>query len=293
VTVQLAALRLQPADEIVELRGEPQVRYLRAALDTTRTGHQHVEVVHPSEQVLGLLEQRELSAERAQGSRPGRDRCPGATHLPHHLERVAELLGGHPDLVEPIGQVDPGRAFDGRTQPIGAPGRAPARGRPPGGPADAEVRRLRKGAHRRERLLLHARPVPAADLLHRACVRHAALAGNGLTDALERRRRPVSLVLELVQHLERDVQLAHGSERPCEPPHGALELPPAGARRQQRQPFAQPARRDTCPVNRLHVAGACARQTAAHGVDMLPHQGLRYRTPLHRTEPSYRHRTGT
>src|SRR5204863_3048698 len=84
VAVQLAALGLQPSHKPIEITRHLQRRSTWRTLNAARPRDEHLEIVHPPEQVLHALQHTE---------RGDIARSPVARGRPE-LERVAQLLDG-------------------------------------------------------------------------------------------------------------------------------------------------------------------------------------------------------
>jgi hypothetical protein len=244
---------------------------------------QHFQVVQPAEEVLQRLQPRHGSARPQPGE------------LPRQLEGVPQLLGGDANRVDPFGDVDRPRLPDGRPEPLGPAG--DARGEhelPLGGRLPAvELRHVPVDplgqtigvdlAQHREHLGAAARPFalqPVPDAPKRLLVR-------GVDGA------------ELLDELQRDVQLAHAAERARHAAHPAPQLPQAGGpgrAPQDRQRLAQPPRGDTGVVDRVDVTRDGKRQVRPEGaqpagerhVEPLPR--ARQRVQSHRGEKATRAR---
>ncbi len=237
--VQVAAFILERAREDVEpavgQRPDLRFRLHRGDMDL-----QHLEIVQPAQRVLRLLD-------RAQRSGRGL-----AARLERQLHRVAKLLRGNPDLVELLGRIHVSRLSDGGAKKL----------RPLHQPRTERVAPLlRVGlgqflGHRRQPAI-ELGQVDVLDPLEHFRPAFVALEHDVRADLLERGTRQRIARRQLVEDLQRHVELAHGAERFRQPPNLALRLlrlRALHARGQHGQGFAQPPRRDAGLMDAARLA---------------------------------------
>jgi hypothetical protein len=155
--------------------------------------------------------------------------------------------------MEAIGKVEAGGRRNGGFQRFRPADDARTRPRIVHGGA---FRRLPLGgaARGRDGALLQAIDVDVLDLPDHVRVECAPLRENRLPQPRQPPARDVFLLVEFVQDLERDVELAHGAERPRQRPHSTVQLLFPSAAGHQWKRLTQPASRHARLMERFGVS---------------------------------------
>lgn len=205
---------------------------------TRRVVHEHLEVVQFAEHVLRPFELGDFP------------RHAGRSGLARQLEDVAKPLGGDPHAVEALGRVERAGRLDGLCERLAPALCAVGQQASPG-----RTRRLRIRGQALDPTH-EARGILTVDLLEHGPTPPIAVLADVRPCRTDRDgERRVSL-LEVGEQAQRDIELAHGAERPCDSaghPHRSRHVLPGRERRGQRQRFTQATRRDPGLVHRGDV----------------------------------------
>lgn len=249
--MKVPALFLERAVDGVESTVGAPAPFGRCCVNLRDVVLKHLEIVEPSKLRLRTLES------------PDRSPCRRHSSVCGKLQRVAQLLGGDPHLVEPLGRIDETRCLHGGREASGAfhdpEGKhfAPLldTGLRQDGTDRAKPSSELFGVHVIEPLEHQGAPIVARVHHVRADV-FQGVAGNA---------RPPR---QLVQDVERDVELTHRSERSRQPPDFAAGLPgfrAFHACRQHRHRFPQPAGGHARLMDPVVVATNGGRQIPLEG----------------------------
>ena len=208
------------------------------ALDAANARNQHLVVVHASEQVLRLL-QRPDPRHRARSAEFARD-----------FQRIAQLLDGDAHLVQAIRQVEPGGVLNRLAETDGAPRGTDLR---VGQPLRVAAASLGAFGGRGCGTVPQLVDVDAADTRAHFGVHPLPFLADHLAQLGDGAARRVGVDGHRVQHFERDVELANRTERAGKTTDLTLELASPRPRGDERQRFAQPARRDARLVQRQRI----------------------------------------
>jgi hypothetical protein len=260
--VQIATLRLESSGERVERPRRRQI--VSGGRHALNFGKKHLQIAHSPEHVLDTLHCRDLPGYRG----PGR--------LTGQLERVSQLLSGDPERVEGLDGV---QRTDGRER-LGKHARAFAQPHAQGSSPGLRGAFLDRLGQRLDSIVqpLAAERVQAR--LHDALA-PVALQPEVLTDALRDRATPARHFGAAIEFGERDVDLAHASQRFRNPPDFAPEIDARDSRRGDRQCFTKATGGDPGLVNRARTPASRVRQVMPERLDMLP-QHAGQAVPIHR-----------
>lgn len=244
--VEPAALLLERDDELVELTPAGDVGRHERRLQLADAILQHVQIVQTSQRVLNALQQAKIGR-RFETRDIGRD-----------FERVAQLLGGDPDDVQALGQIDSAGLAHRRREG----GRAVCDAR-----IDRPLPRSRRGTPGRRLCLVAFDRAPdflelrgePREFRNRALGREMStgvfpLFANERADPHQRRGRIPIRVGQLVDHREQDIQFSHRPEPLRHLAQATTQfVGGVGIQLQNGQNFAKTTGRDPRAVDRADV----------------------------------------
>jgi hypothetical protein len=211
VAVKRPALCFETANQPIQVSREPQVRGIRGTLHRPDPTDEDFEIVHPAEQFLRFFQGRDTRS------------CARRRQLPHKLQRVPEFLDSDAHIMESIRQIQARRVIDRRGQPYRA-ARRTRFGRYNRFGTDGAVTIGMDLSCRRNRSPMQLVHIHMSDFVPHVRIQALALLPHQLPQFRNGSRRNFVSRTELVQRLQRYIELACGSEHTREAADFAHEL---------------------------------------------------------------------